>query len=60
MASTGFRAPNVDDLGKVFDSTPGQVIVPNPGLRPERTLNTEVGISKTFRELYAAQQRKKA
>ena len=22
LASTGFRAPNVDDLGKVFDSTP--------------------------------------
>ncbi|MBK9600016.1 MAG: TonB-dependent receptor [Flavobacteriales bacterium] len=52
LASTGFRAPNVDDLGKVFDSTPGQVIVPNPGLRPERTLNTEAGISKTFSERY--------
>lgn len=35
--STGFRAPNVDDVGKVFDSAPGLVIVPNPGLRPEKT-----------------------
>ncbi|MCB0541623.1 MAG: TonB-dependent receptor, partial [Bacteroidetes bacterium] len=27
---TGFRAPNVDDIGKVFDSEPGAVTVPNP------------------------------
>lgn len=52
LGSTGFRAPNVDDIGKVFDSTPGQVIVPNTGLRPERTLNVEAGISKTFAERY--------
>ena len=29
--STGFRAPNVDDLGKVFDSEPGSVVGPEPG-----------------------------
>ncbi|MBK8580474.1 MAG: TonB-dependent receptor [Flavobacteriales bacterium] len=52
LASTGFRAPNVDDLGKVFDSTPGQVIVPNPDLRPEHTLNVEAGINKIFAERY--------
>lgn len=52
LGSTGFRAPNVDDIGKVFDSTPGQVIVPDPDLRPERTLNVEAGISKTFVERY--------
>lgn len=28
--STAFRAPNVDDLTKVFESVPGNVIVPNP------------------------------
>ncbi|MBK6552008.1 MAG: TonB-dependent receptor [Flavobacteriales bacterium] len=48
LGSTGFRAPNVDDLGKVFDSTPGQVVVPNPDLDPERTFNAEVGASKSF------------
>lgn len=26
-ASTGFRAPNVDDLTKVFESVPGKVLV---------------------------------
>lgn len=35
---TGFRAPNVDDLSKVFDSRPGRVILPNPNLSPERSV----------------------
>lgn len=33
--STGYRAPNVDDLGKIFDSEPGSVVVPNFHLKPE-------------------------
>jgi hemoglobin/transferrin/lactoferrin receptor protein len=43
--STGFRAPNVDDIGKVFDSQPGSVLVPNPNLRPELAYNTELGFA---------------
>ncbi|MFN4079882.1 MAG: TonB-dependent receptor plug domain-containing protein [Saprospiraceae bacterium] len=43
-ASTGFRVPNVDDLGKVFDSAPGLLIVPNPDLKPEKTLSPELGL----------------
>lgn len=31
--ATAFRSPNVDDMGKVFDSEPGSVVVPNPGLK---------------------------
>ena len=50
LGSTGFRAPNVDDLSKVFESVPGTVIVPNPNLRPEYTYNAEVGISKRIKE----------
>ncbi|MCB0266000.1 MAG: TonB-dependent receptor [Calditrichaeota bacterium] len=46
--STGFRAPNVDDVGKIFDSEPGAVVVPNPGLEPEYAYNAELGISKIF------------
>jgi len=46
--STGFRSPNVDDLGKVFDSEPGAVIVPNPNLGPEYAYNAELGIAKEF------------
>lgn len=44
-ASTGFRAPNVDDIGKVFDSQPGTVVVPNPNLKPETAYNTEIGFA---------------
>ncbi len=46
--STGFRAPNVDDLGKVFDSAPGSVVVPNPDLKPEYAYNAELGLVKVF------------
>jgi hemoglobin/transferrin/lactoferrin receptor protein len=48
LGSTGFRAPNVDDLSKVFESVQGTVIVPNPDLKPEYTYNGEIGIAKTF------------
>lgn len=50
LTSSGFRAPNVDDIGKVFDSAQGDVIVPNPDLGPERTANFEASASKTFAE----------
>lgn len=42
--SSGFRAPNVDDVGKIFDSEPGSVVVPNPDLSPEYAWNFELGI----------------
>ena len=44
--SSGFRAPNIDDIGKIFDSEPGSVIVPNPHLDPEYAYNVELGIQK--------------
>lgn len=47
-ASTGFRSPNIDDVGKVFDSEPGSVVVPNPNLKAEYAYNAELGVSKTF------------
>lgn len=47
-AATGFRAPNIDDMGKVFESTPGYLVVPNPDLKPERSYNIEAGTVKTF------------
>jgi len=50
LVSTGFRSPNIDDLSKVFESAPGLVIVPNPALKPEKTINTELGISRLFNQ----------
>jgi hemoglobin/transferrin/lactoferrin receptor protein len=60
LGSTGFRAPNVDDLSKVFESvtatrdennqltTLGNLIIPNPNLKPEFTYNADAGVSKTI------------
>jgi len=44
--STGYRMPNVDDIGKLFESAPGLVTVPNPHLKPEYAWNFEAGIVK--------------
>ena len=41
--NTAFRSPNIDDLAKVFDSEPGNVVVPNPDLKPERSFGFEFG-----------------
>lgn len=45
-ASSGFRAPNLDDVGKVFDSSPGNVVVPNPDLRPEYAYSLDGSVSR--------------
>ncbi len=49
--SSGFRAPNVDDMGKIFDSEPGAVVVPNPDLAAEYAYNIEAGLAKVFGRL---------
>lgn len=43
MAS-GFRAPNVDDISKVFESAPGVLIIPNAQLGPEYAYTLEGGV----------------
>jgi hemoglobin/transferrin/lactoferrin receptor protein len=45
--SSGFKAPNIDDIAKVFDSQLGNVIVPNPGLKPEYLYSMDGLLSKT-------------
>ncbi|WP_159018900.1 TonB-dependent receptor plug domain-containing protein [Algibacter sp. L3A6] len=49
-ASSAFRAPNIDDIGKVFDSEPGSVVVPNDNLKPEYAYGGEVGLKLNFNE----------
>jgi len=54
LTSTGFRVPNIDDLAKVFESVQGSptssgiLVVPNPDLSPEKTINGDLSITKFF------------
>ena len=45
---SAFRAPNVDDIGKIFDSEPGSVVVPNPNLNAEYASNLDVNVARKF------------
>lgn len=47
---TAFRAPNVDDVGKIFDSEPGAVVIPNPNLTSEYAYNWDIGVAKIFND----------
>jgi len=51
-ASSAFRAPNIDDMGKVFDSEPGSVVVPNENLRPEYAYGGELGLKLNFENTF--------
>lgn len=45
LGSTGFRAPNVDDVSKVFESGGSMLIIPNADLKPEYAYNIELSLS---------------
>ena len=49
--SSAFRAPNIDDIGKVFDSEPGAVVVPNNNLNPEYAYGGELGLTLNFSDV---------
>ncbi|NHN27461.1 TonB-dependent receptor [Flavobacterium jejuense] len=42
--SSGFRVPNIDDFGKIFESGDGFIIVPNKDLSPEKTITGDIGL----------------
>lgn len=47
--SSGFRAPNIDDVTKIFESSTAaqRVIIPNAGIKPEYTYNIDIGITRS-------------
>jgi len=49
-ATTAFRAPNIDDIGKIFDPQEGLVVVPNGNLKPEYAYGGELGVTINFKE----------
>lgn len=48
LANTAFRAPNVDDTGKLTEQIDGFMTVPNANLNPEYAYNAELTLSKVF------------
>ncbi len=51
FSSTGFRTPNIDDLGKIFESAQGKIIVPNEAIKPEKTWTNDFGFTKLYENL---------
>ena len=51
--SSAFRAPNIDDLSKVFESSSSaqQLIIPNANLKPEYTYNGDLTLQHSFNNL---------
>ena len=49
VISSGFRSPNIDDVGKIREKN-GQVTVPNIQLRPEYSYSAEIGVLKYFND----------
>jgi|TARA_B110000259_G_scaffold36010_3_gene40468 hemoglobin/transferrin/lactoferrin receptor protein len=47
---SGFRNPNVDDVGKIFSKNDNFVIIPNDQLSAEKTLNSEIGFFVNFKK----------
>ena len=45
--SSGFRSPNIDDMGKIRENR-GLLSVPNQQLKPEYAYNSELGFAKFF------------
>jgi len=49
--SSGFRAPNVDDIGKIFDISDREIVVPNVALKAEYAYNVDVNISALLKDI---------
>ncbi|WP_159949291.1 TonB-dependent receptor plug domain-containing protein [Polaribacter septentrionalilitoris] len=49
VLSSGFRSPNIDDVGRVREKS-GNVTVPNILVAPEFAYNAEIGIQKYFND----------
>jgi len=47
--SKGFRAPNIDDIGKIRENG-GILTVPNSSLKPEKAISIDFGLSKYDRK----------
>ena len=51
LYSTGFRSPNIDDIGKIRENR-GVLIIPNPELKPEYVYNFEGGLTVSNDDIF--------
>jgi hemoglobin/transferrin/lactoferrin receptor protein len=49
VVSSGFRSPNIDDIGRVREKA-GNVTIPNIHVTPEFAYNVEIGVQKYFND----------
>ena len=56
LLSTGFRSPNIDDIGKIRENR-GILIVPNPELKPEYVYNFEGGLTFSSEDIFSIEGR---
>ncbi len=54
LISSGFRSPNIDDVGKVFELDDDQVTIPNNELKPETSYNMEISYKKEIQGKFTA------
>ena len=43
--ASAFRVPNIDDFSKIFESTPGILIVPNENIKPEKSVTADLSVT---------------
>lgn len=53
LFSTGFRAPNINDVSSVYRSSPGNLIVPNAEAKPEYNYNFEYSIGRSIKDRFS-------
>ncbi len=53
--SSAYRAPNVDDVAKVFESAAGRLIIPNTDLKAEKTYSVELVLNQNLSKKGAIQ-----
>tara|TARA_Y100000768_G_scaffold318559_1_gene254013 strand:+ start:2620 stop:5115 length:2496 start_codon:yes stop_codon:yes gene_type:complete len=56
LFSTGFRSPNIDDIGKIRENR-GILIIPNPELKPEYVYNLEGGLTFSNDDIFSIEGR---
>jgi len=49
VVSSGFRSPNIDDIGRVREKS-GNISIPNIHVNPEFAYNVEIGLQKYFND----------